>query len=102
MSILSPYVDISKAVGPEIRNIVCSARVGSELNLSRLYLELSQMDYDVVYEPESFPGLILKIEDITYNVFQSGKYLILGCLSVSSALDSEKVFQSLISDLSSH
>ena len=102
LSILSSYIDVSKAVKPEIRNIVCSSEIGSELDLSLLYLKLSQMDYDVVYEPESFPGLILKVADITYNVFQSGKYLILGCQSESSALESDQRFQSLISELSSH
>ena len=102
LSILSPFLDVSKAEEPVVRNIVCSSEVGSVLNINRLCFLLSQMDYDVVYEPESFPGMILKIDDTTYNIFGSGKFLILGCSNIETASQGEKHLLSLIEDLSSH
>ena len=49
----------------------------------------------MVYEPEAFPGLILKAEECTFNVFASVKFLILGCTDVRNrprdARDSSKM-----------
>ena len=94
--ILFPFTDTSLFSEPEVRNIVCSSQTSHELNLGTLYLELVSRDMDVVYEPEAFPGLILKTKDCTYNVFSSGKFLILGCTSVSQAEIAEYFFLNLI------
>ena len=99
LSILSPYLDISKAVPPAVRNMVCSSRFDQPLDLTRIYLVLSSQDYDVVYEPESFPGLILKLGDTTYNVFGSGKYLILGCNTLESSLQANEEVMHLINSV---
>lgn len=97
--ILSPYTDTKLFTAPEIRNMVCSSNTEHELNLSTIYLELVSRDTDVVYEPEAFPGLILKTEDCTYNVFSSGKFLILGCTSETQAELAEQFFLNLVSGL---
>ncbi len=102
LEILSPFLDTSRAERPEVRNLVCSSNTGFPLNLSLIYLLLSQMDYDVVYEPESFPGLILKSGDATFNVFGSGKYLILGCKTIDSANQADANFLSLINEFQDH
>lgn len=97
--ILSPYADTALFTHPEIRNIVCSSQTPYELNLNTLYLELISRDIDATYEPEAFPGMILKTPDCTYNVFSSGKFLILGCTSIPQAEDAEKYIIKLICDL---
>lgn len=96
--ILSPYVDPSKFTVPVVRNMVCSSNAGHELNLSALYLEFISRDMDVVYEPEAFPGLILKTLGCTYNTFSSGKYLILGCTNELQAKAAEQFFLDIINE----
>ena len=94
--ILSDSLDISKFDEPSIRNLVCSSYAGYALDLSQIFVELLNHDYDVSYEPELFPGLILKTEECTYNVFSSGKFLILGCKDIAVAEECEKRFLSLL------
>ena len=94
--ILSDSLDVSKFDEPAIRNLVCSSNVGYTLNLSQVFVELLNLDYEVSYEPESFPGLILKTVECTYNVFASGKFLILGCKDIAVAEQCEKRFLSLL------
>ncbi len=96
--ILSPYADISLFSYPEIRNMVCSSKARHEINLGKLYIELISRDMDAVYEPEGFPGLILKTHDCTYNVFSSGKFLILGCTSETQAETAERFFLDLVEE----
>ena len=97
--ILSPYVDTSLFTYPEVRNMVCSSQTPNELNLGTLYLELVSRDMDAVYEPEAFPGMILKTSDCTYNVFSSGKFLILGCTSFTQAEVAEQYVLNRINEL---
>ncbi len=94
--ILAPYTDVSLFGKPGIRNMVCSSTVNTEINLAELYVELISSDMDAIYEPEAFPGLILKTEDCTYNIFQSGKFLILGCTSKLQAENAEQYFLNLV------
>ena len=96
--ILSSYLDLSNAEEPEVRNMVCSSEFGSEIDLSKLYVQFIARELDAVYEPESFPGLILKTESATFNVFKSGKFLILGCTEPQSVLDSEKYLVNLFEE----
>ena len=100
VSILSPFIDTSNAMRPEIRNMVCSSNVGSTIDLNKAYLGLISMDLDAIYEPETFPGLILKNSNATYNVFKSGKFLILGITSVDDAESSEQYFLNLFDSIS--
>ena len=72
---------------------------GYELNLNNIYLELISQELDAIYEPEAFPGLILKTQDCTFNVFSSGKFLILGCTNEMQATVAEQYFLDLIDSL---
>lgn len=99
--ILSSYVDISKAEPPEVRNIVASSNYRSDIDLSKFYVWLISSGYDAIYEPESFPGLILKTNDTTFNIFQSGKFLILGCTCEESIQTSEEFLVRILDELSS-
>lgn len=72
--------------------MVYSSDIKHELNLGSIYLELMSREMDVIYEPEAFPGMILKSPSCTYNLFSSGKYLILGCTSITQAEIAERSF----------
>lgn len=102
LEILSPFVDTSKAASPDIRNIVCSSNVRHEINLHDLYIRMMSSNLDVIYEPESFPGLILKTSNSTFNIFQSGKFLILGCTNLDSAQKAESYFLDTMEEFESH
>ncbi|MCK4367924.1 MAG: TATA-box-binding protein [Thermoplasmata archaeon] len=64
---------------PEIavQNIVAVCDLGTELNLNNITISL---DLDVEYEPEQFPGLVLRLEDpkIVCLLFGSGKMVLTG------------------------
>ena len=64
---------------PEItvQNIVAVCDLGSELNLNNIAISL---DLNMEYEPEQFPGLVLRLEDpkIVCLLFGSGKMVLTG------------------------
>ncbi len=99
-NILSPFTDVSKFSSPSVKNMVCSSQIDNPLNLNIMFIEMLSHDLDVMYEPEAFPGLIYKTNDSTYNIFQSGKFLILGCTSKEKAEKCEKEFLTLLKSLS--
>ena len=76
-----------KAVSPlegvkpvfKIENIVASAALGVELDL----YAIAQQVRDVEYEPEQFPGAILKLKDprASLLLFKNGKIICTGCKS---------------------
>ena len=58
--------------------VACST-TGYELNLSKLYTNLAlNTDYEISYEPEVFPGLCIKTEIGSSNIYRNGKHLLLG------------------------
>ena len=66
----------------EIKNMVAYSSIGHELNLFRLYANLTlNTDYEVSYEPEVFPGLCIKTDIGSSNIYRNGKYLLLGAVS---------------------
>ena len=99
--ILTPYIDVSIIEAPSIRNMVCSSNLNRSLNLNLLLIELINQDLDAVYEPEAFPGLILKTDECTFNVFSGGKFLILGCTSELQAKQNEESFIRIIEEIES-
>jgi transcription initiation factor TFIID TATA-box-binding protein len=71
----------AKPIGlqPEVRNIVITASLESNLNLEKL-AETPK----TVYEPEQFPGVILRLEQpykATISIFASGKMVVTGLTS---------------------
>ena len=97
-SILSPYADTNLFQKPTVRNMVCSSDLGKSLALEQIYVDLVSQDYDVSYEPEAFPGMILKTDRCTYNIFRGGRFIILGCLTSNDAELAENFLFSLFSD----
>lgn len=65
----------------KIENIVASASLGVELDLYAIAQEVK----DVEYEPEQFPGAILKLRDprASLLLFKNGKIICTGCKSAS-------------------
>lgn len=63
----------------KIENIVASAALGVELDL----YAIAQQVRDVEYEPEQFPGAILKLKDprASLLLFKNGKIICTGCKS---------------------
>ena len=59
----------------KIQNIVCSYNMNSFLSLEKMHLFASNL---CCYEPELFPGLILRIKKVTFLIFRSGKVIITG------------------------
>ncbi len=59
----------------KIQNIVCSYNMQALLSLEKIYLRTENFS---CYEPELFPGLILRIEKATLLIFGSGKIVITG------------------------
>lgn len=74
-----------------IKNVVALGDLNSELELNELaiYLGLNNTEY----EPEQFPGLIYRTDDVTYNIFPSGKVVVTGCESIEEA---ESGFDNLV------
>ena len=91
--ILNPFLDVHDYSELKIANLVAQSHLGYEVRMPRLWVELTSMDYEVMYEPESFPGMIVKIDDATTNLFSSGSFMILGCTSIEHAERVEKDFK---------
>lgn len=65
-----------KKAGFNIENIVASANLGMELDLYTIAYKVK----DVEYEPEQFPGAILKLKDpkASLLLFKNGKIICTG------------------------
>ncbi|MCK4319800.1 TATA-box-binding protein [Candidatus Micrarchaeota archaeon] len=68
-----------KKIDYEVTNIVASASLGLELDLFSLADKMKGIEY----EPEQFPGAILKFDDpkATLLLFKNGKVVCVGCKS---------------------
>lgn len=83
--VLIAQLDVSLFDEPKVRNIVCTSDYGNPLDLTDVYIRLLKEGFEAEYELESFPGLILRLPECTYNIFSSGKFLILGCTNEKDA-----------------
>jgi len=72
-------------VDAEISNVVITHNMGQELNLANLTITLPMMRTE--WEPEQFPGLIFRLEDLpsVCLIFSSGKCVITGNNSLEEA-----------------
>lgn len=96
--LLSPFCDVDLFSAPTVRNMVCTSDAGRILDLDTLFLRISMAGGDATFEPEVFPGLILRTEGCTYNIFSTGRFVILGCRSEEDAVLCESRLLSLLSD----
>ena len=76
-------------VSAEIRNIVAVQNLEKALDLESLALLT-----EGIYEPEQFPGIILRQDEpkVTYLIFASGKIVIAGSRNIENLrVSSEKI-----------
>ena len=68
-----------KGVEYKVTNMVASSNLGLELDLFLIATKIPQVEY----EPEQFPGAILKFDDpkATILLFKNGKIVCVGCKS---------------------
>ncbi len=67
------------SISPNIRNIVATVEIGKNIPVD----VLSTMISGAIYDPETFPGMILKgLHSASYLVFASGKIVIAGTKSI--------------------
>ena len=81
-----------------IQNIVATADLGGELNLSEVAISLGLEN--VEYEPEQFPGLVYRIKEprVAMLLFGSGKIVCTGARKITDvSLAVEKLSQELVS-----
>ncbi len=96
--ILDGFIDVNLIQAPIIKNIVASEQLAVAPNLNRLCMNLFNNGLSPDYEPESFPGLILKFDQGTINLFASGKYILLGATSLEELLDLNEKFLTVVHD----
>ena len=96
--ILSPFCDVGLFTGLTVRNMVCTSDAGRTLDLDALFLRISMAGLDASFEPEVFPGMILRTDGCTYNIFSTGRFVILGCRNEADAERCESRLLSLFSD----
>lgn len=94
---MAPEVD--KRVWSKIQNVVVSANIFATLPLEKLAVVLDNSDYT----PETFPGLIYKVEDenlsfkkASFLLFSSGRVI---CAGTKSIKDSKAAVQHVVEDL---
>lgn len=70
--------ETSRVDGFQVRNMVVSVDLGSNIPLEQAALAFP--DEDVEYEPEHFPGIVVRLADpqVTLLVFRSGKIVATG------------------------
>jgi len=74
-------INVKITVKPEVKiqNIVASGSIGMDLNLNELAMKLDNTEY----EPEQFPGLVYKLQEVnaTFLLFSNGKIVCTGTKS---------------------
>jgi transcription initiation factor TFIID TATA-box-binding protein len=91
-------VEVYKDLGIVIQNIVATADLGGELNLSEVAISLGLEN--VEYEPEQFPGLVYRIKEprVAMLLFVSGKIVCAGARKIEDvSLAVEKLSKELSS-----
>ena len=91
---LSNLIDVSKAEKPKIRNLVVSGKLEEKPSLEELAVKLSNVEYD----PEQFPGLILKFNrSPTVLLFNSGRFVIVGAKNMGEIEKTIRKLRELVS-----
>jgi len=83
-------------IDAKLRNIVAVQNIGTTVDLEEMALIVNS-----IYEPEQFPGLILRqdIPKVTYLVFSSGKIVIAGSKSLEDLDKAASKIKEIIENL---
>lgn len=84
--------------GPDIANIAVSGNIQKSLNLGILGTKSNIEGVDIEYEPEQFPGAIVKVNSpqATFLLFSTGKFTIQGLTNFRDIEPSIKKIRELI------
>lgn len=87
-----PKIDVSF----KVENIVASANLKVELDLFNIAMEVDNVEY----EPEQFPGAIMRLKDIgtTLLLFKNGKVICSGAKSEKQIAQSIKKAAEMLRD----
>ena len=90
---------IKKDYKVKIENIIVSTDLKKELNLASLATKLFPQEVD--YQPEVFPGLVYKMDDLQtiLIIFNSGKIVCTGAKSIDDATNSIKKMEEKLSSI---
>ena len=75
----------------KIQNIIASYEINFKVNLFKIYEKLSENNF-CKYEKNTFPGLILYMNDINITIFETGKIVIAGA---KNKKDLEKIIKQI-------
>ena len=91
---IQPTVKIQKNVQYTVVNLVATANLGQPLDLFQTALKLDNVEY----EPEQFPGAILRLSDpkLTLLLFKNGKMICAGAKKESLLKKGLRVTQELV------
>jgi len=84
---------VVKILKIEVQNIVASTKLDTRLDIDKMAFELENSEY----EPETFPGLVYKMEgSVTFLIFSTGKIV---CVGAKSIKDIKESIDSLVKKL---
>ncbi|MCD6434171.1 MAG: TATA-box-binding protein [Candidatus Diapherotrites archaeon] len=95
---IQPDVKVQRKVSYEVVNLVATANLNLELDLFQIAMKLDNVEY----EPEQFPGAILRIDDppLTMLLFKNGKMICAGAkreyLLRKGLRKAEKIIKSIV------
>lgn len=92
-------VKAEQSTGFTVQNVVCTANIGDDVDLNALSIELGLELTE--YEPEQFPGLIYRPEEVeaVLLVFANGKVVITGAKDTEIAESAFSYLRSKIQEL---
>jgi transcription initiation factor TFIID TATA-box-binding protein len=81
---------------PQIVNMVATGQLNTKLNLSDVAVKIDAKN--VEYEPETYPGLLLKLKEngAHLTLYTNGKYIILGVKTIE---ETNKSYEILVKKL---
>ena len=93
------FLDIStEKIKYKIDNITATIKTDHKINLKK-FAKQNQDEENISYNPESFPGLVIKKNGLTYIVFTSGSINIVGGKSREQILEGIPWIESIVSKL---
>jgi transcription initiation factor TFIID TATA-box-binding protein len=93
-------IDTPFGTKPKIANIVATGRFPKELDILKIYMEVEFPLKE--YEPETYPGLLVKVE-VNGNLrhvtlYRNGKYIITGATSEKDVDDTFKTIFNILKE----
>jgi len=108
-SVIGEFVETMRRKGfvlpsdPEVRveNAVVSALLRTDVNAKEAVKRLATVYKATVYEPEGFPGVVVKLRDVepSFLVFSTGKVVCVGSKTVKAAKEAVAALEEKLNEL---